>query len=73
MEHVSEAQLASETWVASVPRWMRFSMISRDGVDGKEVAAPGIGNTAAIGLVESPPNNEGLSYIMDGLTFFFWL
>jgi hypothetical protein len=43
-----------------------FSMISQDNVDSKEVIAPGIGkHCPAVGLVESPPNNEGLSYIMD--------
>jgi hypothetical protein len=49
-----------------------FSMISQDNLDSKEVIAPGIGKPPGVGLVESPPNNEGLSHIMDGLTF-LWL
>jgi hypothetical protein len=43
-----------------------FSMISQDNLDSKDVIAPGIGkHCPGVGLVESPPNNEGLSYIMD--------
>jgi hypothetical protein len=51
-----------------------FSMISQDCVDSKEVIAPGIGkHCPAIGLVESPPNSEGLSYIMDETHIFLAL
>jgi hypothetical protein len=43
-----------------------FDMISQDHLDSKEAVAPGIGkHCPGIGLVESPPNMEGLSYIMD--------
>jgi hypothetical protein len=43
-----------------------FDMISQDHLGSREVVAPGVGKYCpAVGLVESPPNNEGLSYIMD--------
>lgn len=43
-----------------------FDMISQDHADAADDIAPGIGkHCPSTGLVESPPNMEGLSYIMD--------